>query len=521
MRRQRVTRIYDVAILGSGVGGTVLARALRSQTRSVALIERHQHPRFAIGESSTPLAALSLERLSQTYKLPDLAQFATYGRWLRHHPHIQRGLKRGFTFFDHRRGDPRGVERAILQVAASPNETVADSHWLRSDFDHHQVRQARTEGVEVLERSAVTSLRWTADHVVLEMNSETAASPIRARCVVDATGASSLVSRLLNLPEGPPLETRSSLVFSHFRNVAALTPEALDRAAQPYPGQWAAVHHLLDEGWLYELRFDDGLVSAGALLREPPTSAPDTIWRELLRKYPALADAYGDAEAVFPLRLVPALQRRMGASSGPRWVALPHTYGFVDPLFSTGIAWTLRSVERLAELLGDPANDEAVADGTAFSKYDDLLRLELNQLDCLIAGAYEALDLGFEYFAAYSMVYFTAASWTEARQRLLAPPSAAWEAFLGVDDSILGSLVADARAALPRKGRARAPNAAEDYWRWIARHTARRDLAGLDLWGQTLTVPVDLSVLVERSTLLGIDKKAMRTLLPRLRGEAP
>ena len=49
----------DVAIVGSGFAGSLTALALRRQGRSVVLLERGRHPRFAIGESSTPLANLA------------------------------------------------------------------------------------------------------------------------------------------------------------------------------------------------------------------------------------------------------------------------------------------------------------------------------------------------------------------------------------------------------------------------------------------------------------------------------
>lgn len=515
-----MSRTSDVVIIGSGIGGTVLARTLRRQGRSVLLVERDKHPRFALGESSTPLAGLSLDRLSRKYRLPNLAQLSTYGRWLRHHPGLLRGLKRGFTFYDHRRGDPRTVDRASLQVAASPNESVADSHWLRSAIDHYQVRQARAEGVDYLDLCQVTALSIGDDGADLTLETETSGEiSVRARVVVDGSGGSAVVAKLLDLPEATPLETRSSLIYGHFHDVAPLTPEGLDRSAKPYPAQWAAVHHLLAEGWMYELRFDSGLVSAGILLREPPEGDPETVWASVIERYPALAEAYADARPEVPLQAVPDIQHRLSASHGPRWVALPHTYGFVDPLFSTGLAWTLRGVERLSELLGDSDNDEAVADGSAFRRYGVLLRREVNQLDNLIAGAYEALDRGFEYFAAYSMTYFAAVTWAETRERLITPQAVAWEGFLGADDSILGRLVDNARAQLPEASKAPEPDESDAYWQWIGRHTAGRDLAGLDTWGPTLTVPVDSDALVERGPLLGLDEEAIRTLLPRLRGE--
>ena len=52
-----------VAVLGSGFAGTILARVLHRQGHRVVLVERGRHPRFAIGESSTPLGAIALERL--------------------------------------------------------------------------------------------------------------------------------------------------------------------------------------------------------------------------------------------------------------------------------------------------------------------------------------------------------------------------------------------------------------------------------------------------------------------------
>jgi tetracycline 7-halogenase / FADH2 O2-dependent halogenase len=62
----------DVALIGSGFAGSLMALALRRQGRSVVLLERGRHPRFAIGESSTPLANLLIEELADRYSLPRL-----------------------------------------------------------------------------------------------------------------------------------------------------------------------------------------------------------------------------------------------------------------------------------------------------------------------------------------------------------------------------------------------------------------------------------------------------------------
>src|SRR5437870_6597039 len=127
-----------IAIIGSGFAGSLRARVLAVQGHDVVLLERGTHPRFAIGESSTPLANLSLERLARRYHLEDCHQLAAHGRWLEHLPDVRRGLKRGFTFYRHQRGKAfanRGLESERLLVAASPNDAVADTHWLRADVD--------------------------------------------------------------------------------------------------------------------------------------------------------------------------------------------------------------------------------------------------------------------------------------------------------------------------------------------------------------------------------------------------
>ena len=71
----------DVAIVGSGYAGSLMARVLAVQGYDVVLLERGTHPRFAIGESTTPLGNLSMERLAQRYGLADCHHLAAHGRW--------------------------------------------------------------------------------------------------------------------------------------------------------------------------------------------------------------------------------------------------------------------------------------------------------------------------------------------------------------------------------------------------------------------------------------------------------
>src|SRR5205809_8100614 len=96
----------DLAILGSGFGGSLLACIARRLGYSVALLERGSHPRLAIGESSTPLADFKLAAIADRFGLDWLRPFAKYGAWKATYPQIGCGLKRGFSFFRHEAGRP-------------------------------------------------------------------------------------------------------------------------------------------------------------------------------------------------------------------------------------------------------------------------------------------------------------------------------------------------------------------------------------------------------------------------------
>src|SRR5690349_4595715 len=97
---------FDIAILGSGFAGSLTAMIARRMGYSVLMLERWTHPRFAIGESTSPLTNLLLEELAVRYDLPRLLPLTSYGPWKRAYPELTVGLKRGFTFYHHEPGKP-------------------------------------------------------------------------------------------------------------------------------------------------------------------------------------------------------------------------------------------------------------------------------------------------------------------------------------------------------------------------------------------------------------------------------
>src|SRR5207247_4674662 len=90
---------------------------------------------------------------------------------------------------------------------------------------------------------------------------------IRADFVIDASGPGGFLARELSIPSGLSRTlTRSAILFSRFSGVRLMNDVVPGLPPGPYTDDWSAVHHLIDEGWMYSLRFDHGVTSAGFAL---------------------------------------------------------------------------------------------------------------------------------------------------------------------------------------------------------------------------------------------------------------
>src|SRR5947207_1450609 len=192
----------DVAIVGSGFAGSLMALALRRRGKRVVLVERGTHPRFVIGESSTPLANLLLEELADTYDLPQVRVFSKWGTWQRSRPDVAGGLKRGFTFYFHKPGEAFSdddTHARQLMVAASPHDEIGDTHWYRPDFDLNLVRAAEVAGAIYLDETSLDRVDVSGSRVSLDGTRLGTAIHVDAGFLVDASGPSGFLASALNL----------------------------------------------------------------------------------------------------------------------------------------------------------------------------------------------------------------------------------------------------------------------------------------------------------------------------------
>ena len=410
---------HDVAIVGGGFAGSILAQIARRLGHRVLLVERERHPRFVIGESSTPVANLLLEELGDRYDLPHLRALSKWGSWQETHPEIACGLKRGFSFYHHTAGQPwsdtPSRSRQLL-VAASPSDAIADTHWYRPDFDAFLFAEAGRLGVDTHESTEVEPPHFSRDAVHLRGRGPKGPFHASARLLIDASGPRGFLHRSLGLADATPESHRDTeSIFTHFTNVprwADLHPPA---GTPPFPPDDAALHHVWDDGWMWVLRFNNGITSAGfARKRRPNTgNSPASEWHEHLQRFPALAEAFRGSQPIRPFTHLPQVAFRTAQCAGPRWAMLPIAAGFVDPLLSTGFPITLLGIERLACLLESGIPDD-------LTTYGNSVLADLDITFDLIGALYRVMP-DFDTFRDLTMLYFTAAIHTETLRRLGRP----------------------------------------------------------------------------------------------------
>ena len=413
----------EVAILGAGFAGSLMAMILQRQGRKPVLIERGAHPRFAIGESSTPLANLSLEKLCCTYDLPRLLPLSKYGSWQQTYPKLICGLKRGFSFFKHRphqQFKPQPDHANELLVAASPSNELSDTHWYREHFDHFLVREVQKLQIPYFDCTRITSIKHEQGWL-FRGKREDVEIEVKARFLIDASGAASIVARALGIDCNPQeLQTNSWVVYSHFYDVElwenVLADAGGNLSDHPYRCDDAALHHILDNGWMWVLRFNNGLTSAGIVLNgeQHNSLVAQKVWKDILERYPSIARQFARADAIRPFVRTGRLQRRAKQVVGDDWAMLPHTAYFIDPLLSAGNAHTLLGLERLARIIEEHWGNSSLA--SQLGVYNVKLQREIDFLDRLIHGCYCAFG-HFELLTAYSMYYFAGAIYSETRRR--------------------------------------------------------------------------------------------------------
>jgi FADH2 O2-dependent halogenase len=274
----------------------------------------------------------------------------------------------------------------------------------------------------------------------------------------------------------------------------------------------AALHHVFDGGWIWVLRFNNGLTSAGvaatnALANELRFAEGEPAWQRLLERFPSVHEQFLAAKPTLPFVHAPRLSFRSASAAGARWALLPSAAGFVDPLLSTGFPLTLLGVERLARLLEEDWQAPRLT--KRLQAYETQTLAELDTTAALVGALYANMDQ-FDAFAALSKLYFAAAMYAETMRRLGQPERV--NSFLLIKDPKFGPAL---RHCIEKARRGTTPSDRAATIEAILKVIEPFDLAGLGDPSRRNWHPCCAEDLLAAAPKLGVERTAIEQLLAR------
>jgi tetracycline 7-halogenase / FADH2 O2-dependent halogenase len=138
----------------------------------------------------------------------------------------------------------------------------------------------------------------------------------------------------------------------------------------------------------------------------------------LLERLPSVHEQFRASNATMPFIYSARLAYRCRQVCGTRWALLPSAAGVIDPLLSTGFPLTLLGIGRLVDLLEHTT--EGPQREAALAAYAQVTQDELDATERLVAALYATMTDPL-LFKRLTLLYFAAASYSEAARRLGRP----------------------------------------------------------------------------------------------------
>lgn len=327
---------YDCVVIGGGPGGATAATLLADAGRSVLLLERGHFPRFHIGESLMPETYWCFKRLGMLPRLKASRFVKKYS--------VQ------FTNASGRDSAPFYFDEM------NPHECSQTWQVVRSEFDKMMLDNAVEHGVEVWQDANVNEVLFAPSEsddlpratgvVVTRKGSEP--RRIEARVVVDATGTNALIARKLDIRQPDP-KLRKASIFAHYQGAR--------RDEGKNQGATLVLSTADHDGWFWYIPLPDDVVSVGVVgdldrLITRRTS-PEKTLEEEIANCRGLDGRMTDARRVSPVHVLSDFSYRATRCAGEGWVLVGDAFGFLDPIYSSGVFLALKSGEMAADCINE------------------------------------------------------------------------------------------------------------------------------------------------------------------------
>ncbi len=362
----------DVVVIGGGPSGSATATLLAQQGFRVQLFERELFPRFHIGESLIPytyhvirrLNLLETMRRSHFVKKYSVQFVSETGR-----------LSEPFYFVDH-----------------DPHERSQTWQVRRSEFDELLLNNARAHGVEVHEGARVLEVLFDATRAV-GVRVKPAGEPlreVRAPVVVDASGQSTLIIDRLGLRQWDPVLKKAAL-WTYWKG--AYRDTGRDEGAT------IVLRLVGKKGWFWYIPLHDDIVSVGVvadhdyLFVDRPSRDFETIYFEEVQRCPGLPPRLRGATRCDIFRAQKEYSYRARQVAGDGWVLVGDAFGFLDPLYSSGVLLALTSASMAADAIGDALRAGDPSEHR-LRRWEDPFVRGMERMRRLVCAFYDGLSFG-------------------------------------------------------------------------------------------------------------------------------
>lgn len=343
---------YDVIIAGGGPAGCTSATLLRQYGYKVLILERDQHPKFHIGESMMPLIEPVMNRLGLDWGKGNLK-------------------KLGADFIH----EPSG--RNLFLPLRGKYQTYQIE---RSTFDQKMFENTIKHGADAYQNTKVTD-------VVLDDNGvqvNTPAGNFEGRYFIDATGRSVLMGRKFR--EVKRLENfgRYSL-FQHYQLTDNPTVESVFATGN-------VKILLVDIGWIWIIPLIGKRLSVGLVVQKKSNSSSSKqgLFKQYIEDSPLITQLLNNSKVIRPIQAEADFSYINQRRYGVRYACCGDAAGFLDPVFSSGFFFAVKTAEMIADRLHQGFLKGREADSTLHAEDDFFYKTGFNTMWLLIDRFYQS-----------------------------------------------------------------------------------------------------------------------------------
>ncbi len=357
---------FDCVVVGGGPAGSAAAAVLADHGHRVVVLEREKFPRYHIGESMIPFTYPPLERIGM---IPRLKQSAFVKKYSVQFVAPSGRASQPFYFFN--RYD---------------RDTIAQS-WqvLRSEFDEMMLENTRSKGADVREEHEVVEL-LQEDGRYVGVRARTASGELRefrAPITIDATGRDAIAATRNAWRRGDP-KLNKVAVWTYYEG--SRRDEGIDE------GQ-TTVAFIPNKGWFWHIpqhqdRVSVGVVADGKYLTRGGLKDPKAIFEREIPENQWIAERLRSGRCTGEYWLTAEYTFRSEYCAADGLVLVGDAFGFLDPVFSSGMMLALKS----GVLAGDSVH-EALLDGDTsaarFTEYSRVMNESIENMRKLVYAFYD------------------------------------------------------------------------------------------------------------------------------------